>query len=134
MIEPGTNYIFSWEEILRFSDPEQKVLEGSELSPFVRDMGLIVMILHWYESALIDFRMTEASARQLAISQALDEMDVRSWDRFYEIKRYAERVIAKYRPDWGYAASEKVFTHMAEVAMPTRMFPKRWRHLRRFDA
>lgn len=128
------HYIFTWKEILLFSDPEQKPLEGSNLSPFLKHFSLELMITHWYETASIDYERHHESACRIAMAQAISELDIRSWERFETVKAFLNRVIRIYDPEVGRNASQMVYQHMADTGLPASYFPKRWKHLRKLDA
>jgi len=128
------HYRFNWEEILLFSDPEQKKLEGSNMSPFLKHFSLELMITHWYETARIDYNEPHDSACRIAMMQAIDELDIRSFERFETVKAFLNRVIRIYDPETGRKASEIVYRHMADTGLPASYFPKRWQHLKKLDA
>lgn len=127
-------YSFTWKEILLFSDPEQKVLEGSNLSPFLKRFSLELMITHWYESAVVDHGRSHDSACRIAMMSAIRELDIRSWERFESVKTFLNRVIRIYDPETGRKASEIVYRHMADTGLPASYFPDRWKHLKKLDA
>lgn len=127
-------YSFNWKEILLFSDPEQKALEGLNQSPFLKHFSLELMITHWYESARIDFGKPHKNACRIAMGQAINELDIRSWERFETVKTFLNRVIRIYDPEVGRKASQMVYQHMADTGLPAAYFPKRWKHLRKLDA
>jgi len=128
------HYIFTWQEILLFSDPEQKALEGSNLSPFLKHFPLELMMTHWYETACIDYERRHESACRIAMAQTISELDIRSWERFETVKSFLNRVIRIYDPEIGRKASQMVYQHMADTGLPASYFPKRWKHLKKFDA
>lgn len=134
MVHHDFVYSFSWEEILRLSDPEQKSQEGSNISPFLKHFSLELMITHWYETARIDYETSHKGACRIAMGQAINELDIRSWDRFETVKAFLNRVIRIYDPEVGRKASQKVYQHMADTGLPASYFPKRWKHLRKLDA
>jgi hypothetical protein len=134
MVHQDFVYSFNMKEILLFSDPEQKALEGSNLSPFLKHFSLELMITHWYETAHIDYKTSHKGACRIAMGQAIKELDIRSWERFETVKSFLNRVIRIYDPEIGRNASQMVYQHMADTGLPASFFPKRWKHLKKIDA
>jgi len=125
----GQNYTFTWEELSKYCDSEQKKFEGTEISVFLENWGVDfeVLILWTYQNAL-DLGTGHNHSKWCATHGAMRDLDVRSWERFYAVKKYVEDILDTYTPERGEEATYIFSWHMAQHGHYRRI-PKRFQHL-----
>lgn len=97
MSKTKTHYSFNWEQILKFSDPAEKQLEGTEKGLLFQDWGYPDLdfefhVIYRYINARCLGRLP-AGARRVAMSTMAREVDIRSFDGFEALKESIDEII-----------------------------------------
>jgi len=99
-------YTFNWGEIMRFSDPSEKALEGTEKGLLFQDWGYPDLdfefhVIYTYVNARCLGRPAfgPGNAREVAVATMTREMDIRSFDGFSQLKDRVYKTIDNCPPE-----------------------------------